>query len=175
MSVDLDIAPRQAGAFTWASLCRQWGQRLDTGGADMFGPHPQMCRIGSMTPVAEDERLMPPAHYFFRLAVPCTLSLSVSANKDDLDETLYLEDYGRNLDPARIAELAEQWRRVGHTYGISSGGGRSKVEPELFIALACSLADLCDGHVILMNDGVFDLGVGVYTPAQFSSARWLRT
>jgi hypothetical protein len=71
-------------------------------------------------------------------------------------------------------ELAEQWRRVGYGYEISSGGGRSAVEPELFIALACALADLCEGHIIVMNDGIFDLGVGVYAPARFSAARWLR-
>jgi hypothetical protein len=172
LSIDLNIAPRRAAGITWASLRRQWQQRLGDETAGLLGPDAQLCRIGAPTQVAEDERLVPSSHYSFNLVVPCTLSLSMMENAPDLDETLYLEDYGRNLDAATIAELAEQWSRVGHNYEISSGGGRSKVEPALFIALACALADLCDGHVIVMNDGVFDLGVGVYTPALFSSARW---
>jgi hypothetical protein len=175
VSVDLDIAPSQAKVIDWASLQRRWIQRLGAAGASMLGPNPQLCHLGKNAPVAEGERLDPPAHYYFTLAVPSSLSLSIMANADDLDESLYLEDYGRNVDPARISELAEKWRRVGHTYGISSLGGRSRSEPELFTALACALADLCDGHVIVMNDGVFDLGVGVYTPEQFSTAHWLRT
>lgn len=175
MSIDLDIAPQRAGDITWGSLCRQWRQRLGGADAGVLGPNPQLCHIGGTTPLAEGDPLVAPSHYFITLAVPCTLSLSIVANDDQLDEDLYLEDYGRNLDSARIAELAEQWRRIGHTYGISSGGGRSSVEPQLFVALACALADLCDGHVIVMNDGIFDLGVGVYDPSQFSTARWLRT
>lgn len=174
MSIDLGIAPRRAADFDWGSLRRQWEQRLGDAGR-MLGPNPQLYHLGTATPVAEDERLVPSSHYSFNLVVPCTLSLSVMENAPDLDESLYLEDYGRNLDAAMLAELAEQWRRVGHNYEISSGGGRSKLEPELFKALACALADLCDGHVIVMNDGVFDLGVGVYTPAQFSTAHWLRS
>lgn len=174
MSIDLNIAPQKAGAITWGNLCRQWRHRLGEAGADMLGPEPQLCRIGESVPVAEDDLLVPSSHYFLTLAVPCTLSLSVMDNSGNLDETLYLEDYGRNLDAARIAELAEQWRRVGYYYELSSGGGRASNEPALFIALVSALADLCDGHVIVMNDGVFDLGVGVYTPAQFSTTRWLR-
>lgn len=172
MSIDLDIAPQKAGSITWANLCRQWRRRLDEAGASLLGADPQLRRIADSMPVAEEDLLVPPSHYFLELGVPCTLSLSIMHNDGNLDETLYLEDYGRNLDPARIAELAEQWRRVGHNYEISSGGGRSNVEPKLFITLACALAELCDGHVIVMNDGIFDLGVGVYTPAQFSTARW---
>ena len=174
MSIELDIAPRRATSITWASLRRQWRARLGEAGAGLLGPDPRLCRMGNPEPVAEDDLLAPPSHYFFTLAGPCTLSLSTMHNDGNLDETLYLEDYGRNLGPASITELAEQWRRVGYGYEISSGGGRSTVEPELFIALACALADLCDGHIIVMNDGLFDLGVGVYAPAHFSAARWLR-
>lgn len=172
MSIDLDIAPQQAGGMTWADLRRQWRQRLGDAGADMLGLEPKLCRIADSMPVAEDSLLTPPSHYSFALAVPCTLSLSIMRNDDNLDEALYLEDFGRNLDAATMAELAEKWRRVGFYCEISSGGGRSAVEPVLFIALACALADLCDGHIIVMNDGRFDLGVGVYAPTQFATAQW---
>lgn len=174
MSIDLDIAPRQAGTVRWESLRLRWRQRLGEASASMLGPEPKLRRIGDATPAADSDPLAPSSHFFFTLAVPCTLSLSVMPNEANLDETLYLEDYGRNLEPPTIAELAEQWRHVGYYHEISSGGGRSRFEPELFITLACALADLCEGHIIVMNDRIFDLDTGVYTPAQFSIARLLR-
>lgn len=172
MSVDLDIAPRRAGYISWTSLCRQWRQRLGDSSADMLGPEPQLRHIKGSEPVAKGDLLVPTSHYYLTPAVPCTLSLSIMSNEGNLDETAYLDDYGRNLAPARLAELVEQWRQVGYCYEISSSGGRSSFEPQLFIALACAIADLCDGHIIVMNNGNFDLGVGVYTPTQFSAASW---
>ncbi|MCX4239613.1 hypothetical protein [Paraliomyxa miuraensis] len=103
-----------------------------------------------------------------------TLSLTILPNEPEDSELEYLRDYGRNLSPTEAEELAQQWRRVGHSFGLSSGGGRSHDEPRMLVALACALADASDGRVILMNDGLFSLGIGIYTPEQFEHAEWIR-
>lgn len=175
MSIDLDIAPLRATRVTWGPLLRAWRQRLGDEAAALLGPDPKLRVLGAGASVAEDATLEPPAHYYLDLAAPNTLSLSAMPNTNDLDEVEYLEDYARNLEPRDATALALAWREVGYCYEVSSGGGRSPREPALFITLACALADMCDGRIIVMNDGIFDLGVGVYTAEQFASARWLHT
>ncbi|MES2639532.1 MAG: hypothetical protein V4850_08600 [Myxococcota bacterium] len=172
MSVDLDIAPMRSDAPTWAAVAEAWARRV--GDPRLLGPDPKLCRFGDTVAVPPNTLLVPPAHYFLTLPAPSTLSLSVRPNEGNLDEAEYLEDYGRNLAPAQLAELTEGWRRTGRSYGISSLGGRSTHEPELFLALACALADVSDGRVIVMNDGILTLGVGVYTANEFAAARWPR-
>jgi hypothetical protein len=170
MSIDLDIAPLRATPVTWGALRARWGERLGDR-AFLIGPGIAR-RLGIGTVFDDGDALSPSSPVIFELATANTLSLTSMRNQGNLDEREYLEDYGRNLSPAEITRLADAWRDVGVSYGLSSGGGRSSDEPSLLIALACAVGDLCDGRIIVMNDGVFDLGVGVYEPAQFALARW---
>jgi hypothetical protein len=173
VSIDLDIAPLRATRVTWGPLHRAWRQRLGDEAAALLGPDPKLRVLGAGASVAEDASLGPPGLCFLDLAAPNTLSLSAMPSTNNLDEIEYLGDYARNLEPTDATALALSWREVGYYYEVSSGGGRSPNEPTLFITLACALADICDGRIIVMNDGLFDLGVGVYTAEQFASARWL--
>jgi hypothetical protein len=175
VSIDLDIAPLRATRVGWGPLLRAWRQRLGDEAAALLGPDPKLRVLGAGAAVAEDAALEPPGHYSLDLAAPNTLSLSAMPNKNSLDEIEYLKDYARNLEPRGATALALSWRGVGYYYEVSSGGGRSTNEPALFVTLACALADICDGRIIVMNDGIFDLGVGVYTAEQFASVRWLHT
>lgn len=43
----------------------------------------------------------------------------------------------------------------------------------LLAALAVAIAEACQGDVVLMHDGVFDLATGIYTPEQLRQARRL--
>jgi hypothetical protein len=175
VSIDLDIAPMRAARVTWSPLLGAWRQRLGNEAAALLGSDPKLRVLGAGTPVAGDAALELPGHYSLDMAAPNTLSLSAMPSRNNLDEVEYLEDFARNLEPRETTALALSWREVGHYYEVSSGGGRSPSEPALLITLACALAGICDGRIIVMNDGVFDLGIGVYTAEQFAAARWLRT
>jgi len=121
--------------------------------------------------VDKRERFIIDRPYFFTFAVSNTLSLTARPNKNNLNEQEYLQDYGRNIDSETVRDLAQRWREAGHFYGLTSLMGRSLPEPHLFVGLASALATVCRGYVIVMNDGILDLGVGVYSPEQFKLAQ----
>lgn len=171
MSIDIDILPLRSDLITWDKLRRAWSQRLGTD-VMLLGSSPVMRRLGSNVIVDPGEPLQPSSQVYFELAVPNTLSLVVSPNMDGLDEAEYLADYATNLTPAQMAPLVTAWQKIGWTFALTSFGGRSPQEPTLLRTLACALADLSAGRVILMHRDVFDLDVGVYTAEQFAMARW---
>jgi hypothetical protein len=172
VSVDIDVAPLRPVSITWAALRRSWSERLGTDATLLLGSPPRLRRIGADAIVADDETLTPSSPMYFELATPNTLSVTVTLNKDSLDEFKYLCDYARNVADQDIAILVEAWQKVGWTCGLTSLGGRSSREPTLLRSLACAVADLCDGRIILMHRDIFDLDVGVYTAQQFAASRW---
>jgi hypothetical protein len=172
VSIDIDIAPLLPSSITWGALRHSWADRLGNDAAILLGPTPLLRRLGTNELVPNHEMLAPSTKAFFELAVPNTLSLAVSLNEGNLDELDYVDDYGRNLSPSEIQRLADAWRQVGWTYGLTSLGGRSPKEPTLLRTLACAIADLCDGRIVLMHHNVFSLDIGVYTSSQFAQSSW---
>jgi hypothetical protein len=172
LSIDIDVLPLRPELITWDELSRAWARRL---GADvaLIGISPVMRRLGSKAVVSPGEPLAPSSQTYFELAVPSTLALAVSPNTDGVDEAEYLTDYARNLTPVEIEPLVAGWAKIGWTLSLTSFGGRSPQEPTLLRALACSLADLTSGRVVLLHRDVFDLDIGVYTADQFAMARWV--
>lgn len=138
-----------------------------------MGENPSFVLFGKHERVLGSQTVSPPTVGYFELGVPNTLSMGFRQNGKYLDERDYLEDYGRNLKDAEIEELILAWKRTGCAFDISSNAGRSKLEYRLLQALVCALAELTAGRVISMDDRYFDLGVGVFTPKEFSTARWL--
>jgi len=174
MSFDLEIMPLCAVPVTWGRVRDRWRERLGERARPWLGLRPRLLRLGKGTAIGDDEPLVPGLDGYFELSGRSTLGLSASLNGPMmLDEHLYLEDYGRNLTPTETEDLAQQWRRVGYCFALTSGGGRPREEPAILIALACALAERCEGRIILMNDGYLDLDVGVYSPEHFERARWI--
>jgi hypothetical protein len=170
MSIDLDILPTTPELLSWGELKKQLQKLLSPAELEFLGEHPALLHRGSNKAVGEDERLSMNSSYYLSLAIANTLSITVMPNEGNLDELEYLEDYGRNLRAEEIQTLTERWQSAGHYYGVTSLGGRSKPEPKLFVALATAIAYTCVGYVSVMNNSIFDLGVGVYAPEQFQCA-----
>jgi hypothetical protein len=170
MSIDLDIFPTSKRGVCWRNIEDRLQALLGASSHELLGDHPALWHLSSHTVMGDDDNLTPNNSYYFALAVPNTLILTVMPNQGNLDEHEYLEDYGRNLAPVVIQELANRWHKVGYYYELTSMMGRSKPEPELLIALTSAIADVCSGYIIVMNDDIFDLGVGIYTSEQFRQA-----
>lgn len=168
MSIDLIVLPCVKGTARWSDIWHQWVQTLGPF-RDCLGERPALCRLGSETPIAEQETLQIDGYYHFVLAAPSTLSLGVESNAGNYDEQGVVEDFGRNLSPEAIAGTVDCWRSAGFCYSLTTMGGRGEHEPGLFVALAAAVAETCRGHVIVMND-VFDLSIGVYSAQEFSRA-----
>jgi hypothetical protein len=103
--------------------------------------------------------------YTLHLSGPCTISISAHSNEPYLNERDYLEDYGRDLDPAYIDSLVTIWRSAGYHFGITTMGGRPKGELEIFCYLAIAVAHACAGYVIVME--ALGIPIGVYSPDDF--------
>jgi hypothetical protein len=167
MSIDLDILATVPELICWGNVKNKLQKLLSPAEGKILGEHPALLHLGLNKAVGEDERLSLNSSYYLSLTIANTLSITVMPNEGNLDELEYLEDYGRNLEPGEIETLAKRWRTARHYYGICSLGGRSQPEPKLFVTLATAIAYSCVGYVIVMNNDIFDLGVGVYTPEQF--------
>jgi len=167
MSIDVDILPTIVETAQWGNLVDKLRQTLGTPKCDLLGEQPLLLELGSNRVLSDEERLEFDRSYYFVLPIPNTLSITVASNHGNVDEQEYLSDYGRNLTSNVIQILARQWQIASYSYGLTTMAGRSQFEPDLFVALAAVLADMCQGHVVVMNDDEFDVGVGVYTSNQF--------
>jgi hypothetical protein len=171
MSIDLDILATTSELICWGNLKKRLQELLSPVEVEFLGKNPALLHLGSNKVLAEDEKLSLNDSYYLSLEIANTLSITVMPNEGNLNELEYLEDYGRNLEPEDIKRLAARWQAVGHYYGITSLAGRSKPESKLFIALATAVAYNCFGYVIVMNNDILDLKVGVYTPEHFQNAQ----
>lgn len=174
MSVELDIAPTRPFTLTWRELALAWRKELGPRAEALLGAAPELRRLAGAAAIDADEVLDPSGDYVFALAAPGTLALSLSPTQGMLDEHSYLDDYARNLTPPQVQALADAWARVGSYLEITTHAGRAPHERELFLALACALATRCDGSILVMNDGILDVGVGAYTADEFRHVRWPR-
>jgi hypothetical protein len=174
MSIELKIFSTVTNIAYWGSIKKELYVLLSPTEQQLLGEHPSLLELGSKQKVADDAQLSLGGYYYLSLAIPNTLGIAVISKAEDFDEenleSDYLEDYGCNLELKELQILAERWRVARHFYGVTSMGGRSKHEPRLFVALATAIAYTCAGYVIVMNNDIFDLGVGVYEPEKFQHA-----
>lgn len=170
VSIDLEIFPTRPQIISWRQIVEPLRELLGLSADDLLGAAPSLVVLKTHTVLEPSQPMSVNASYYLNLAVRTTLGITLMPNQGNVDEVNYLEDYGRNLDPDFIRYLAEQWQAAGHYYGIESLAGRNKQEPLIFVALAAAIARACQGYIILMNDDIFDLDVGIYTPEQFRKA-----
>jgi hypothetical protein len=174
MSIDLYIIPTISNVITWGELLAKFLELLTPEEREPIG-EPSLIKARSHDIAELSEKLLIYHYYSLSLAVPNTLSFGCFENTAvSLDELSFVEDYGRNLERASIQTIAQQWQAVGYTYEVTSGGGRSRWEPPLFVALSAALADLCQGYVIVM-DSCFTLDIGIYSSQQFRPAKMTLT
>lgn len=174
MSIDLDVFPTNADLFTWKQLKNKFQELLSFEDRERIGK-PSLLKLNPKIKIEDDEQLSfhseDHVFYYPSFDISSTLSIGITKNKSNYTNELeYLEDFGRNLDTQNIQKLAQQWKEVGYTYGLTTYAGRSKWEPDLFVALATAIAYLCQGYVIVMND-VFTVDVGVYNLQEFQQAK----
>lgn len=174
MSIDLDIFATAPELATWSQIRSKLQMLVSpTEQTTLLGNSPSLCEIGSNKEVVDNKPLSI-GHYYLSLPTDNTLGIGVISKTEDFEEESleldYLEDYGRNLELEEIEILAKRWRKADYYYGIETWGGRSKPEPRLFVALAAAIAYSCNGYVVVMNENIFDLGIGVYRPEQFQYA-----
>jgi hypothetical protein len=168
--IDLDVFSTVPTIICWGDLKDRLYELLGPWGSLLLGENPRLMDLKTQKAMEIRVPLSLEKSYYFDLPVQSTLCFSVMPNEGNLNEVEYLEDYGRNLKSDFTHILAERWQTAGHYYGISSFGGRSEHESRIFVALATAIAEACKGYVILMNDGIFDLHVGIYTPEKFRYA-----
>lgn len=85
---------------------------------------------------------------------------STNDDKEDID------DYGKNLSLEQKQELYEKWCAIPFSYYLSSGGGRTLLEPKIMIVLASALARHCNGMVIMNESSFFKIETGIYNPEE---------
>lgn len=167
MSIDLEVFPTRPHVMTWGAIQTTMQELADPALCALVGKAPTLVELATRTVMLPAVALTLNSCYILELAVPNTLGLQVVPNAGNVDVTAYLEDYGRNLSPASLRQLVDQWEAVGYYYGFTSLAGRSKHESRLLVLLVTSVASLCHGYVIVMNDDILNVGVGVYPPEQF--------
>jgi hypothetical protein len=171
MSIDVDVIPTRPTVVCWEEVSSRLRENLGASASRLLGEAPQLYRLGSDELQMPDDPLSVESVYYLNLGVQNTLGLSTMFNAGNVDELIYLEDYGRNLAPERLPALAERWQEAGHYYAITSFAGRGPEELHMLRALASALGEVCQGYVVLMHDWVFDLDVGIYTPEEFKGAQ----
>jgi hypothetical protein len=175
MSIDLKVFPTIPDLATWGDIKRQLYRLMSSVDKEFLGENPFIVESGSQRKVADNEQLALCNHYYLSLAIPNTLSISVISKAEDIDEENleldYLEDYGCNLDSKEVQTLSERWRVARYFYNITSFGGRSQPEPRILIILATAIAYTCSGYIVVTNNNLFDLSIGVYTSEEFQHTK----
>lgn len=171
MSIDVKIFSTVPDIAIWGDIKKKLYALINSEEKEFLGDNLSLFELASKHRVADDEQLSLGSSYYFSLAIPNTLGLSVISKSEDIDaenlELDYLEDYGENLDPHEVKILLERWRIAHYFYVLTSFGGRSRPEPGLFIILVTAIAYSCAGYIVVTSNDLFDLGVGIYTPEEF--------
>ena len=170
---ELLVAPSTTQSIDWLSIANVWTNRLSAQLRNEVGPSPALRYLGSHAIVDPQQALSPRMNCYIDVGQETTLGFSINSNDAiALDERSFIEDYGWNLDEARIELAVDKWRQSGYAFWLSSGGSdRPPWELWAMVKIAAGIADITDGSVISMDTHPFDLGVGVFTPLEFDSAK----
>ncbi len=171
MSIDVKVFPTISDIAIWGDIREKLYVIVSAKEKELLGEDISLLELSSRQKVENDKQLSLGQQYYLILKIPNTLSISVISKTEDLDEENleldYLEDYGCNLTSEEVQILSERWRVARYFYSIASFGGRSKQESKLLIELATTIAYICSGYIVVTNNDLFDLGIGVYTPEEF--------
>jgi hypothetical protein len=173
MSIDVEIIPTVPKLFTWGALKASLvATQLSKPARALIGESPQLVDLRTKQRVADNLPLDPKGFYAFEFREGSTLAFDIDRNADCYtNEEEYLQDFGRNLDTNTIEQLAKVWKEIGISYQLESYAGRHRHEPEVFVAVAAIVADLCSGRIIVKDSDLFSVPVGIYSAAQFRDAR----
>lgn len=170
MAVDLDIFPTSKTLPIWGEIKDLW--------ITLSPDQPHLAqklflkKLGSHTVVQEHERLVVGLSYYPELSINNTLGITaVSINGVKLSAEDFLQDYGRNLSADLLRDYTYQWDAAGYMIEITSFGGRSKEEPRLMVTLASAIAKSCAGYIIVSDEHIFGVKVGVYSPDVIATLR----
>ena len=172
--IELDVAPLRPVSVTWAAVSTRWPHELPEELAPLLPEVPVLRMLGGHEAVDPDVALEPELNCWVDLGRPGNLGLAVHETEPlGFDESLVIEDYGRNLSAEEQRRIASAWRNVGSAFYLSSGGGRAKGDLDLMAALAIALAALTEGVVITEdNYGAMETGVGAFSAEEFRVAMW---
>src|SRR5258707_7080184 len=152
MSIDVDVFPTKPELIYWGALKERWQALLGSSSDELLGKNPICHFLGTDEIANDDSQLLIGKAYYFGLAIPNTVGLTVVSNSAvGVDERGWLEDYGRNLTLDILERYIELWKAAPHCYEATSLGGRGKFESKVFIPLISAVAELCFGYVIVMS------------------------
>lgn len=106
-----------------------------------------------------------------------SLAITISFDELDADDPDYsfdiLDDYARNLLSDEISTLAEAWKDQGYVIKISLCSGKSEIGTGILKAIILAFASEFNGRVLLTQDNIVDLTIGVYSPTEFSKTNFV--
>ena len=171
MSIDLYIIPASPTIITPDKLKESFVSNLLATDRSLLEAGFHIIELGP-NKITDGQTLKLGGVYYFEMSIPNTLSVHVVSKELQLEfqqnlEEDILEDYGWNLKSEAILKIVSIFKKVDHYYCITTHGGRSKAEPNLFLVLAKAIAISSSGYIVVMNNDILDLGVGVYTYDEF--------
>lgn len=171
MSFDLDVIPGSPTPLRWGEIHRMLLRTApDEGTRAFIGAVPALHELGSNRRLSDDESLNLSSFYYPVFARENTLSLFLEPKHGGWEDADYFNDYARNLQPEAKDSIYKRWEQAGYLTGVRSFGGRARGELKLMVVLATCLAELTSGYVVIQDNGVFSLPVGVYPPDELTSA-----
>ena len=172
--MELDVAPLRQVRIAWAEVAKRLSHELPARSSGLLPEVPVLRLIEDQSVVDPRADLAPDLVGWVDPGYPSSVGLSFFWSEPKyLDEDLWLEDYGRNIDPEEQKRIASAWRSVGSYFYLSSNAGRAEGDLDLIAALAVTLAALTDGVVITYDDrDLLGTGVGAFTASQFKVAVW---
>lgn len=170
MTISIDVIPSSPTPINWAELKRRiLSSVMDSEIQHLVGTAPRLIERQSKRSIDDAETLSLPGYYYFELARDNTLSLDLEPNLDGEGLSDYVDDFGRNLTAETKESIQEKWRRAGFFVSVSSYGGRAKHELDLLVKIAKFVAQLTNGVVVVMDNGVFARPAGIYVPDEFAN------
>lgn len=173
MSISIDILPTVDKSFKYLSFKQQIIYFADNEDSiSLLGQEPKIQNLRNRKSL-ECQDIIEATNYFcFVLSRDNTLSFACEKNDDsytDVDE--YVEDYGRNLEPGSAEFVIQKFKKIGISYTLESLGGRAEGESSLFMSIVCAVSKLTDGFVVIKDNDVFSLPVGIYKLEEFHQAQ----
>ena len=156
MSIDIDVIPATKDYVTISQIVSS---------IDNDFKNVKFRKLGQKHLARNTEWLEPDCAYQVLLEKLGNIVIYVNpTDEDDSDyEVDMIEEYGRNLKDQEISVIRNCWLKVKLTYRISSSANRDEQELLLQKQLAVALAELTKGYVIISEQGLFGLAIGIYT------------
>ena len=172
MSIDLDVIPGSPQPIRWGELKSLiQGTVLASDVEEIIGSVVDLFDVRSKRAIRESEQLGCPGYYYFEFGKRATLSLTLEPTTGRQDAVDYIGDFARNLLPEPKDAVRRAWELAGFLVTVTSYGGRERGELKLLVHLAACIAELTKGYVVVTDNGVFHLSVGVFAPKEFVPRR----